>query len=178
MQPAQAPDPGTESPGTSTIVAAAGTHFLPELPFSRADWEAACYVAFGEGRDPATCPDCGRTGFYGPRIEEPDRRYRQCRFCGFTQEVDSPPQRYRPTVHRCAHWPSCAHTPYIWWVAPKVAAYRCPFCRGRVIVSKALVRRPADDPRHAWQHVPQRKSRFYYAEFWSNWEYTKGRVEL
>ncbi len=121
MQPAQAPDPGTELPGTSTIVAAAGTHFLPQLPFSRADWEAACFAAFGEGRDPAICPDCGRTGFYGPRIEEPERRYRQCRFGGFTQGVDRAPERYRPTVHRCTHWPSCAHAPYVWWVAPKVA---------------------------------------------------------
>ncbi len=133
---------------------------------------------FRRGSRPRVLPGLRQDRLLRPRIEEPERRYRQCRFCGFTQEVDSPPQRYRPTVHRCAQWPGCARAPYIWWVAPKVATYRCPFCSERVIVSKALVKRPADDPRHGWQHVPQRKSRFYYAEFWSKWEYSKGRVEL
>jgi hypothetical protein len=151
---------------------------LPHLPFSRADWDAACFAAFGEGRAPTPCPDCGRTGFFGARIEEPDRRYRQCRFCGFTQDVDRPPQRFRPTVHACREWPQAAKASYLWWVAPGVASYRCPFCGDRVIVSQAAVPRPVDDRRHPWWMVPQRKSRFYYTEFWGHWAYSRGRVEL
>ncbi len=54
------------------------------LTYSREDWDIETYEVFGEGRDPNPCPRCERIGFYGPRIEEPSLRYRQCRFCGFT----------------------------------------------------------------------------------------------
>jgi hypothetical protein len=151
---------------------------LPALTFTRADWEAACWAAFGEGRAPAPCPVCHHTGFYAPRFEEPERRFRQCRFCGFTQEVGHMPERHRATAHDCAAWPQCARAPYVWWVKPRVASYRCPFCGERVMVSRVLVPPPADDPKHPWQRVPQRKVRSYYKQFWARWSCSRGRAEL
>ncbi len=151
---------------------------LQDLAYTQADWDDECFANFGEGRDPAPCPACGRTGFYGPRIEDPDRRYRACRFCGFTQDVDGAAQRYRPTAHDCAPWPTCAKAPYLWWVAPGVASYTCPFCRERAVVSKCLVSAPVDDSNHPWWKVPQRRNRAYYVRFWENWDPTKGRVYL
>lgn len=147
-------------------------------PYTRADWDAETYAMYGEGRDPAPCPACSRTGFYGPRFEDPDRRYRQCRFCGFTQEVDRPPEQYRPAVHGCAKWPQVARAPYLWWAAPGVASFRCPFCLERAVVSRHLVPRPPDDPDHPWWKVPQRRKRSYYLRFWENWEFTRGRAFL
>ncbi|UCF41251.1 MAG: hypothetical protein JSW43_02655 [Gemmatimonadota bacterium] len=151
---------------------------LPALPYTRGDWEAACWRAFGEGRAPAPCPVCHRTGFYAPRFQEPERRFRQCRFCGFTQEVGQLPERYRATVHNCVPWPRCARAAYVWWVKPRVASYRCPFCAERVMVSQALVPPPADDTKHPWQRVPQQKSRSYYEQFWARWSCSRGRAEL
>lgn len=151
---------------------------LPALPFTRADWETACWAAFGEGRAPSPCPVCHRTGFYAPRFEEPERRFRQCRLCGFTQEVEHMPERYRATVHDCATWPQCARAPYVWWLKPRVASYRCPYCGERVIVSRVLIPPPSDDPKHPWQRVPQRKDRFYYKQFWARWSCSRGRAEL
>ncbi len=141
-------------------------------------WEEECFRAFGEGRPPAPCPACDRTGFYGPRFLDPDRRYRQCRFCGFTQDVDTAPTRYLPTVHQCDAWPECARAPYIWWVAPDTEAYRCAFCQGQVDVAISQVTPPFDDADHPWWRVPQDRKRFYYLRFWENWEVTKGRVHL
>ncbi len=178
MQPAgQSPTAATGRRAPASVLPSRYSE-LPALAFTRADWERACWEAFGEGRAPAPCPLCHRTGFYAPRFEEPDRRFRQCRFCGFTQAVGRMPERHRATVHRCAPWPTCARAPYVWWVAPRKASYRCPFCGERVIVPRALIPPPADDPRHPWQQVPQRKSRFYYEQFWGRWACTKGRAEL
>ena len=133
---------------------------------------------FGEGRDPGPCPECRRTGFYGPRIDPTERHYRQCRFCGFTQMVAEVPTRYRPTVHSCSKWPECARAPYIWWVPPEVESYLCPFCSKRVAVAEAAIAPPADDAAHPWWKVPQDRSRAYYQRFWENWDVTKGRVHL
>lgn len=148
------------------------------LTYQQGDWDNECFLNFGEGRDPSPCLACGRTGFYGPRFEEPDRRYRACRFCGFTQNVDGPPQWYRPIVHACDTWPTCAKAPYIWWVAPGIASFSCPFCHEPAKVSEFLVRAPADDPHHPWWKVPQHQRRVYYVRFWENWQPTKGRVYL
>lgn len=146
--------------------------------YTLADWEDDCFHMFGEGRDPQPCPECGRTAFYGPRILDPDKRFRQCRFCGFTQHVDTDPRIYLPTRHDCAEWPSCARAPYIWWVEPEQSAYRCPYCGEEVDVATATVERPVDDQDHPWWRVPQNRKRFYYLRFWENWELTKGRVHL
>lgn len=155
---------------------------IPPAPadesYTREKWDDECYAVFGEGRDPAPCPRCGRTGFYGPRIEDPDHRFRQCRFCGFTQKIGEAGDTYRPSIHGCDPWPQAARAPYIWWVAPNVASYACPFCRARAIVSKTLTTRPVDDPTHPWWRVPQRRDRFYYLRFWENWTVTKGRAFL
>jgi hypothetical protein len=155
-----------------------GTGSPAHRPFSESDWDAACHALFAEGRDPLPCPECGRTGFFGPRIEEPDQHYRQCRFCGFTQYVGQEPQRYRPTVHDCPSWPRCAKAPYVWWVAPGVVRYRCPFCGGQVVISRALVAPPVENPQHPWWKVPQHRSRFYYVTFWERWGLPRGRVNV
>jgi hypothetical protein len=148
------------------------------LTYSAAQWEEECLASFGEGRDPAPCPDCGRTGFYGPRIDATERHYRQCRFCGFSQMVGEAPVRHRPTVHGCQEWPDCARAPYVWWVSQEVESYLCPFCGKRVRVDQATVPRPVDDPSHAWWKVPQHRKRSYYLRFWENWDVTRGRVHL
>ena len=148
------------------------------LTYSRENWDFETYEVFGEGRDPNPCPQCERIGFYGPRIEEPGRRYRQCRFCGFTQDIDQEPEQYRPTVHDCSDWPEVARAPYIWWASRSVSTFRCPFCRQRGVVSRSLVARPIDQHDHNWWKVPQGRKRSYYLRFWENWEFTKGRVFL
>ena len=150
----------------------------PDSQYTREAWDDECYAVFGEGRDPAPCPRCGHTGFYGPRIEEPERRFRQCRFCGFTQEVGKPSESYRPSVHGCDDWPEAGRAPYIWWVPLGVASYTCPFCRGLVTVSKTLTTAPIDDSNHPWRKVPQHRDRLYYLRFWENWPVTKGRAFL
>lgn len=147
-------------------------------PYSLDDWDAETFAGFGEGRNPASCPECGRSAFYGPRIDSTDRRYRQCRFCGFTQAVDEPAVRHTPTVHACDPWPECARAPYLWWVAPWVDSYPCPFCRQRVDVAAARVQRPVDDPNHPWWRVPQDRRSFYYRRLWANWPVTQGRTYL
>jgi len=141
-------------------------------------WDAEAFAAFGEGRNPSPCPECGRTGFYGPRLDVAERRYRQCRFCGFTQGVGEAPVRYRAVVHECAVCPSCARAPYLWWVSPGVSAWTCPFCDEWVDPGAAEVLRPVEDEKHPWWRVPQHRSRFYYSRFWSNWPVTHGRVFL
>lgn len=147
-------------------------------PYPAEQWEAECFAAFGEGRDPAACPDCSRTGFFGPRIDTADGRYRQCRFCGFTQPVGEPATRFVPTTHDCATWPTCARAPYIWWVPSDVTSFLCPYCAARLSVDSARITAPFHDPTHPWWRVPQRRSRRYYLRFWDNWEVTKGRVHL
>lgn len=142
------------------------------------DWDAEAFASFGEGRDPSACPGCGRGAFYGPRIDSADRRYRQCRFCGFTQTVGEPPVRYVATVHACEPWPECAHAPYIWWVAPWADSIPCPYCHRRLDVAVTRVERPADDRNHPWWRVPQDRRRSYYLRFWENWPVTSGRVFL
>jgi hypothetical protein len=141
-------------------------------------WEQEAFANFGEGRSPSPCPECGRTGFYGPRLDAAERRYRQCRFCGFTQAVGEPPVRCQAIVHGCADWPWCARAPYLWWVEPGVDSCDCPFCRKPVDVGAVEVLRPVEDEEHPWWRVPQNRSRFYYSRFWSNWAVTNGRVFL
>jgi hypothetical protein len=146
--------------------------------YSQADFEEECFEQFGEGRDPEPCPVCERVGFYAPRIVDPDGRFRQCRFCGFTQHVEGPALTYVPIRHDCSDWPECARAPYLWWIPPEQETFRCAYCGESVSVADAIVPRPVDDKDHPWWRVPQGKKRFYYRRFWENWEVTKGRVHL
>lgn len=139
-------------------------------------WEEELYLAYAEGADPHPCPECGRTGFYGPRFAEPDLRYRSCRFCGFWQSVEGAPALGLPTVHGCETWPHVARAPYLWWVAPSTTSYTCPYCRDEVNVADATVTIPGRDRRHPWWKVPQGRTAKYYRRFWENWAATKGRV--
>ena len=151
---------------------------LPSLNYTPREWEEDLMASFGLGRDPSPCPDCGRTGFYGPRVDATERHYRQCRFCGFSQMVGQAPERHVPTAHECESWPECARAPYVWWMDPEVESYLCPYCRKRVVVNEALLSRPVDDTSHPWWKVPQNRSKTYYARFWENWEVTFGRTFL
>jgi len=146
--------------------------------YTRDDWDAESYSIFGEGGNPAACPECGRTGFYGPRFAEPERRFRACRFCGFWQDVDGPPTRYLPTAHTCDPWPELSHAPYIWWVSSDTDAYDCPFCGDPVIVAVAVVPTPAETPKHPWWKIPQNRPPSFYRRLWSNWECSAGRTIL
>jgi hypothetical protein len=71
-----------------------------------------------------------------------------------------------------------ARAPYIWWLAPDADSYHCPFCDKQVTLAESRIESPSDQPSHPWWKVPQGRNRFYYARFWENWPYTKGRVFL
>lgn len=153
--------------------------------YTETDWDGESYTLFAERGDPAGCPECGRTGFYGPRAAGGGRKYRECRFCGFAQDVGQPPIRLGPTVHGCEEWPACAKAPYVWWVHPNEESYKCPYCGKKVTVisrnffaKSALITGPSEDPEHPWWRVPQNRTYAYYLRFWENWPITKGRVFL
>jgi hypothetical protein len=55
------------------------------MTYTDADWSAEYLALFAKSLAPPPCPSCGRTGFYGPRRADDDRRYRLCKFCGFYQ---------------------------------------------------------------------------------------------
>ena len=155
------------------------------LPYTESDWENDCYSLFVERGDPRPCPVCGRTGFFGPRAADRGRKYRACRFCGFSQDVGEEPAQLRAAVHWCEEWPECARAQYVWWVPADEQTFTCPYCRRRAPVESrnAFVRavgvqKPSDDPAHPWHRVPQQCSYAYYLRFWENWRCTKGRVVL
>lgn len=146
--------------------------------YTRADWDAESFALFAEGADPAACPECRQTGFFGPRVVDETIKARACRFCGFWQQVDHSPIHLLPTMHSCSQWPEVSKAPYIWWVLPHVDSYVCPFCRGTVEVPPSLTIRPADEPDHPWRRIPQNRSQPFYQRLWANWEVTAGRVVL
>lgn len=150
----------------------------PEIPYTAAEWEEEAFALFAEGRDPQPCPQCGWTGFYGPRVSGDGTKHRACRFCGFHQSVNGPPTVAEPTAHACEPWPKIAHAPYIWWVPNGDERYRCAFCKSEVKVTEVRIPIPAADPTHPWWKVPQKRTRFYYSRFWENWPFTKGRIFL
>lgn len=139
-------------------------------------WEDELYRLYALGEDPNPCPQCGSTGFFGPRFAEPNLRLRSCRFCGFWQEIAEAPQRATPVVHDCDAWPDAARAPYIWWVPPSSTSLACPFCDADVSVAEYCTTPPSDDPKHPWWKVPQGRGAEYYRRFWENWRVTKGRV--
>lgn len=147
------------------------------LVYSAAAWDEDAFALYAEGREPQPCPVCARVGFFGPRVVGVSK-LRACRFCGFHQEADEAPARATPTAHGCAEWPDIARAPYIWWVPPGESTYTCAFCRKVVKVDEHAVTPPSEDPNHPWWRVPQGRNRFYYARFWENWPFTKGRVFL
>jgi hypothetical protein len=156
-----------------------------KLAYTKADWEEESYQLFVERTDPKPCPQCGRTGFYGPRAADPGMKFRACRFCGFWQAVGEEPQQFRPAAHECSDWPECAKAKYLWWIHPEEKLFKCPYCRQQVAVDSnnafvrgAVPRPPANDPEHPWHKVPQNRSYSYYLRFWENWPLTKGRVVL
>ncbi|HEX9692302.1 MAG TPA: hypothetical protein VGA22_09420 [Gemmatimonadales bacterium] len=167
------PQRPTSSPAAQDI-----TRAEHRLVYTPKDWDAEAYRNYGEGRNPAPCPVCRRTGFYGPRVVAPDYRYRQCRFCGFTQEAGGAPTEFRPIVHDCKDWPVVAKAPYTWWVSLNETTFHCPFCQAHAEIEQVAVAPPVRDSAHPWWKVPQHRTRFYYARFWDNWDYTKGRAFL
>jgi hypothetical protein len=153
--------------------------------YTESDWEEESYRLFMERSDPAPCPQCGRTGFFGPRAADPGLKFRACRFCGFWQAIGEKSVQFRPTAHACDEWPECAKAPYVWWVHPDQKQFDCPYCGqvAKVESHNAFERgsaqlAPVDDPDHPWRKVPQGRPYSYYLRFWENWPVTKGRVIL
>lgn len=146
--------------------------------YTKADWEAESFALFAEGADPAACPECGKTGFFGPRVVNEVIKCRACRFCGFWQQIDHAPLHQLPTVHGCSQWPEVSKALYVWWVLPDVESYTCPFCSGTVKVPLSLVGMPVDELEHPWRRIPQRRSQSFYQRLWGNWPVTAGRVVL
>lgn len=151
--------------------------------YSAEDWEQASYALLAERRDPEHCPSCGLTGFYGPRARDDTPKFRECRFCGFYQEVGQQPTRRQPVAHNCDKWPEVAGAPYVWWVAADQRSYHCSFCDNAAVIETSNVFAkgsgivaPSDDPHHPWWHVPQDQSYSFYYKYWEQWPSTKGRV--
>jgi hypothetical protein len=140
--------------------------------YTLAAWEASIAALYGQRGAPSPCPHCRRTGFYGPRqAQGRTRQYRLCRFCGFEQEVGGPAVMLVASVHGCPEWRAIAGAPYIWWVRPDEASYRCPYCRASVDVERARVPPPFQDPAHAWWKVPQGMSHDESLAYWESQGY-------
>ena len=135
--------------------------------YTAADWQAEMGALRTAHAPPPTCPHCRRTGFYGPRQDEGHRRFRMCKFCGFTQDLDQAPVFYVATAHACHAWRRVAGAPYIWWVSPAAEVYACAYCSSSVTVQSARIAKPSDDPSHPWWQVPQGLS---YKESLAYWE--------
>ena len=126
---------------------------------------------------PAPCPQCGRTGFFGPRRDEAKvHQYRLCKFCGFAQDVDQAPVTYRPSVHGCPQWRQVAGAPYVWWVPATQSTYHCPYCGAPVDVQAHAVTPPVSDPSHPWWKVPQGLSHAESYAYWESQGYLVGYV--
>jgi hypothetical protein len=137
-------------------------------PYTEDDWDSEIAALFSERGRPRKCPQCRRSGFYGPREAEGSRRYRACKFCGFWQDVGGPPVTNQPTVHGCEQWPEVAGAAYIWWVRPDETTYTCPYCGAEVRVEEALITAPANDSSHPWWQVPQGMTLDEAAVFWAS----------
>ena len=147
----------------------------PPATFTETDWKAEYAAIFFKRGAPPPCPDCGHTGFFGPRKAH-DRLYRLCKFCGSYRTPGGQRVQCLATVHNCRDWPSVAGAQYLWWVQPHESEYRCPQCGASVRVSAFAVKRPIDDPSHPWWQVPQNMSFEEAASFWVH--QGQGRVYL
>ena len=158
----------------------------PSVPtFTEADWEDQSYALVAEKAPPSPCPDCGRTGFFGPRAMDGQPKFLACRFCGYFQAVGHAPTRLRPVAHDCENWPEAARAPYLWWIPMDEKWYVCHYCQRRLVVAGAnafmrgvAVTPPVDDPNHPWRKVQQGASYDTYYKLWELWPCTKGRVFL
>lgn len=133
--------------------------------YSATDWDTEFMAVFARRSAPPACPDCHRTGFFGPRKAQ-DRTYRLCKFCGAYQATGGQPVQCLATVHNCSEWPTVAGAANVWWVQPHETKYQCPYCGTSVEVSAALVKRPLDDPTHPWWRVAQNMSFDTARSFW------------
>ena len=156
---------------------------LPAKAYTDEQWDEESYALLAERADPAHCPACGLTGFYGPRARDDAPKFHECRFCGFYQEVGQQSTRRRPVSHDCDQWPEIAGAPYVWWIAPDERWFHCNFCDRRAAVETSNVfmkgsgiTAPSDNPNHPWWHVPQDQSYSFYYSYWEQWPSTKGRV--
>ena len=155
------------------------------VTFTDADWEDQSYALMAEQAAPSPCPNCGRTGFFGPRALDGQPKFLSCRFCGHSQPVNQAATRLRPVAHDCKNWPEVAGAPYIWWIAMDEKWYVCHYCKRRIAVARtnafmkdAAITAPADDPNHPWWKIPQNASYHTYYTLWEKWPCTKGRVFL
>lgn len=130
-----------------------------------AAWDAE-NRALLEGGEPQPCPECGRTGFYGPRRASPKERYRACTFCGFRQPVGAAPVRDQAWSHGCDRWPRVAGAPLVEWAPADAETIPCPYCGGRTDVKTHRVTAPAEDEEHPWHRVPQNLSSVEYLKYW------------
>lgn len=144
--------------------------------YSEADW-CADTAHRDSGGDNHPCLQCGRRGFYGPRDDKRGRHYRLCKYCGLLQNVDDEPVQCISTAHCCAEWPHVAGAPYIWWVTPAEATYRCDCCGQSVDVASARISGPAEDPHHPWATLPDLIDQTTASPFWAR-HGQPGRVYL
>jgi hypothetical protein len=186
VQPVQ---PAVDESATSGIAetgATAETDTQPSVgTFTDADWEDQSYALMAEQIAPLPCPNCGRTGFFGPRALDGQPKFLSCRFCGHFQAVGQAPTRLRAVAHDCENWPEVAGAPYIWWIPLDDKWYVCHYCKRRIAVARAnafmknaAVTPPVDDPNHPWRKIPQHAPYDTYYKLWENWPCTKGRVFL
>lgn len=135
------------------------------MPYSEEDWtEEREQILAQELAD--ACPNCGRTGFYGPREAEGDRQYRMCKFCGFYQGVDEEPEQLRPCAHQCENQTEILGAPEIQWVSPDETTYSCFHCDEEVDAEDSTIVPPVENDAHPWTEVPQGLTYGQYYEFW------------
>ncbi len=136
--------------------------------YTKKRWLAE-YAALDAGADPASCPSCDRTGFYGPRGERPagtDAR-RACKFCGRWQRIGEDSFFAVPTVHSCRNGPTILGAPQIWWELPDKELFDCPTCKAKgLTIEHWRTEAPRDDPDHPWWRVPHGLSQEAYKQWW------------
>jgi hypothetical protein len=132
------------------------------LTFSLADWTAEV-TALAGGADPLPCPCCERRGFYGPRDnrQTPLLLYRACKFCGFWQHVDAPPNDI--IRYECKNGDHFAAD----WKDPD-QSWTCCKCR-RTFQPSEAVAWPADDSSHWWRQAPLTGSQSDYRKCFTAW---------
>ena len=133
--------------------------------YTETEWQGEFRAVFAQRVSLPPCPRCNRSGFFGPRKAK-DRLYRLCKFCGSYQAVGGQAAQCVATAHNCPQWPIVAGAPYIWWVQPNEAQYRCPSCGDTVEVAAVTIKRPVDDRSHPWWQVPQGMSFDEASKFW------------
>jgi len=128
------------------------------LSYARPDWQREQEYLKRNG-DPQPCPCCNCRGFYAPRADDSGRRYRACKFCGFWQNVGSPPHEIiRYECRGSNHWVADWKGPHESWT--------CPRC-GEVYRPEQAAAWPADDVSHWWHEAPKKGAQQDYRDFWT-----------